>query len=129
MAEVVKEEVSQIILRELRNPRLGFVTVMSADVSPDAKAARVYVSVLGNEEVQQRTLKELQAASGFIQGTLGPRLRTRNTPILTFKLDRSVERSRRISQLIRQALGDDQADREVEPNRELSEPDRDEERC
>lgn len=128
LAEAVKEEVSQIILQELRNPRLGFVTVLRADVAPDVKTAKIYVSVLGDDEVQQRTIRELQAARGFIQGVLASRLRTRHTPILTFRLDASVKKSIRISQLLRQAVGSDHTVREAEPNCELSEPSRDEER-
>jgi len=128
LAEAVKEAVSQVILQELRNPRLGFVTVLRADVAPDVKTAKVYVSVLGDEEAQEATLHELQAAKGYIQRAIASRLRTRNTPVLTFKLDLSVKRSLHVSQLIREALADAEPCPEVEPNSGPPEPCRDEER-
>jgi len=128
LAEAVKEEVSQIILHELRNPCLGFVTVLGADVSPDAKVAKIYVSVMGDPDVQEKTRQQLQAAKGFIQRSLASRLRMRHTPVLTFRLDQSVKKSIRVSQLIKQALSEDEALREGAVPPEPPESGRDQER-
>jgi len=122
LAEVVRQEVSRVILQELKNPRLGFVTIVRADVAPDVKTAKIYVSVLGDEDTQAKTVRELQAASGFIQAEIGPRLRARNTPVLTFKLDRSVKQSLRVSKLIQQALSEDQTSSNAEPHGATPEP-------
>ena len=127
LSEAIKEEVSQVILRELRNPRIGFVTVVRADVAPDSKTAKVYVSVLGDEDAQQETIHELQAAKGFIQKAIAARLRTRHTPVLDFKLDKSVKQSLRVSQLIRVALDEDAGRREAAPTSDAPEPGCDEE--
>ncbi len=107
--QAVKEEVSRVILQKMKNPRLGFVTVVRAEVSVDARAAKVYVSIIGDDAQQQRTLRELQAAKGFIQSQIAPRLRTRHTPVLRFKLDRGVKQSLRVSQILREALGESDA--------------------
>jgi len=118
----VKEQVGNVILGKMKNPRLGFVTVVAADVSPDARAAKVYVSIIGDEEEQQRTLNELQAAKGFIQSQIAPHLGTRNTPVLNFKLDKGVKQSLLVSQLLKQALGDSPAQADTPSDQEQSEP-------
>jgi len=127
LSEAIKEAVSQVILRELRNPRIGFTTIVRAEVAPDVKTAKVYVSVLGDEDTQQETIGELQAAKGFIQKAIAARLRTRHTPVLTFKLDKSVKQSLRVSQLIRDALDEDAARSEAATTSEAPEPGCDEE--
>ena len=109
LAQVVKEEVGRVILHRLNNPRLNFVTVVGADVAPDVKTAKVYVSIIGDDDAQQRTLRELQAAKGFIQSQIAPRLGARNTPVLTFKLDKGVKQSLRVTQIIKEALAEGQA--------------------
>ena len=106
--QAVKAEVSRVILQKMKNPRLGLVTVVGAQVAPDVKTAKVYVSVIGDEQEQQRALHALQAAKGFIQSQIGPRLGTRNTPVLTFKLDKGVKQSLLMAQLLKEALGEDQ---------------------
>lgn len=106
LSEAVKQEVSKIILYELKEPQVSFVTVTRAEVSPDLRRARVYVSVLGDESAQKKTLLRLEHAKGFIQTEVGARLQTRYTPILTFYLDESVKKSIHISRLIDEAVKD-----------------------
>ncbi len=122
LAQIVKEQVGRVILGKMKNPRLGFVTVVAADVSSDARTAKVYVSIIGDEEEQQRTLKELQAAKGFIQSQIAPHLGTRNTPVLNFKLDRGVKQSLLVSQLLKKVLGDSPAQTDAPSDQEQSEP-------
>ena len=120
LAQVIKEQVSRVILQEMKNPRLGFVTVVNAEVSPDVKAARVFVSIVGDEEQQENTLRELQAAKGYIQAQIAPRLGTRNTPVLTFKIDKGVKQSLLVTQILKEALGDQEPETSQEPSEPTS---------
>ena len=99
----VNEAVRQVLseaLPELKDPRIGFVTVTGVDTSPDLRQARVYVSVLGSEAKQRATLEGLAAAHGVLQAHLARELRMKRTPTLTFAYDRSVEEGVRMSKLI-----------------------------
>lgn len=104
--EAVKQEVSKIILYELKEPQIGFITVTRAEVSPDLRRAKVYVSILGDDAVQQKTMWKLEHAKGFIQAEVGARLKIRYTPILAFYLDESIKKSIHISKLIDEAVKD-----------------------
>jgi ribosome-binding factor A len=97
--EAVREVLSEAV-GELKDPRIGFVTVTSVDTSADLREARVYVSVLGSEAKRQRTLAGLEAAHGVLQARLGRELRMKRTPQLAFEYDPSVERGVRMSKLI-----------------------------
>jgi ribosome-binding factor A len=90
VAQELQQEISQIIAREVRDPRVGFATVTGAKVSPDLRYARVYVSVLGTPEDQQATLDALNRAAGFMRRLVSARLRLRHTPELVFAYDQSV---------------------------------------
>src|SRR5215813_14709506 len=99
----VNESVRQVLaetLPELKDPRIGLVTVTGVDTSPDLRHAVVYVSVLGSEKKRQRTLVGLEAAHGVLQSRLARELRMKRTPQLTFEYDPSVERGVRMSRLI-----------------------------
>lgn len=104
LAEVVKQEVSKVILYELKDPRISFVTVTKAEIAPDLKRATVYVSILGDEAAQRKTFQILEHARGFIQSSVGSRLQIRYTPILAFCLDDSIKKSQHISRLIDEAV-------------------------
>ncbi len=101
---MINQEVQRelaMIIRELKDPRIGIMTsVMDSYVAPDLKTCKVYVSVLGDEETQKATMKGLNSARGFIRHELAERLNMRNTPELTFELDRSIERGVEMSKLI-----------------------------
>lgn len=101
--EAIRDEVADILRRELRDPRVGFTSVTDVEVSEDLRHARVYVSVLGGEEERRRTIEGLEQARGFIRASLGRRLRLRFVPELAFSLDRSLERGQRISGLLARA--------------------------
>jgi ribosome-binding factor A len=85
---------------ELRDPRIGFVTVTGVATSPDLRSARVFVSVLGSDEKREKTLAGLEAAHGVLQARIAQELRMKRTPQLTFEYDDSVERGVRMSHLI-----------------------------
>ena len=93
---------------ELKDPRIGFVTVTGVETSPDLRHARVFVSVLGSEEKQQRTLAGLEAAHGVLQGRLARELRLKRTPQLAFEYDPTVERGVRMTQLIDELAPNDE---------------------
>jgi ribosome-binding factor A len=99
--ESIKEILGDAITTELKDPRIGFVTVTEVDTSPDLRAARVYVSVLGTEEERGRSLAGLRSAHGFLQGKIASAMRMKRTPTLTFEYDESAERGDRISRLLR----------------------------
>lgn len=104
-AQAVKEVVGLTILTGLRDPRIKNVTVIAAEVSPDMRTAKVYVSVMGGEKTEALTLKGLNSAKGFIQSKVADRLQTRYTPVLTFVIDRGVKRSIEASRVLQEALG------------------------
>lgn len=100
VGEQVKKELSQILQTDLKDPRIGFVTVTGVDLTNDLSQAKVYLSVLGPDEQKEDTLKALAKASGFIRTELGRRIRLRHTPELIFKLDESIEYGSRIEELL-----------------------------
>ena len=106
----VNESVRQVLseaLPELKDPRIGFVTVTGVDTSPDLRQARVFVSVLGSEKKRETTLAGLAAAHGVLQRRLAAELRLKRTPQLTFEYDPSVERGVRMTKLIDDLAPDD----------------------
>jgi len=92
---------------ELRDPRIGFVTVTGVETSPDLRHAVVYVSVLGSESKREQTLVGLDAAHGVLQARIAHELRLKRTPQLAFEYDESVERGVRMSHLIDELAPDD----------------------
>lgn len=105
VAEVIREVASETILFELKDPRVKLVTVTRAEVSGDLQHGKVYVSVMGTEAEQNRTLKALNHAAGFVQSRLAERMRTRFIPSITFVLDKGVKNAIEVSRLINEALG------------------------
>ena len=105
--EAVRAVLSDAIAKDLQDPRVGFVTVTAVKTSPDLRHARVYVSVLGDENVRAETLDGLRSARGFLQGRVAAELSLKHTPMVTFAYDDSVDRGMRITQLIDQGPGRD----------------------
>jgi ribosome-binding factor A len=106
----VNESVRQVLaetLPELKDPRIGLVTVTGVETAPDLTHATVYVSVLGNERKRSATLRGLEAAHGVLQSRLARQLRMKRTPQLTFEYDPSVERGVRMSRLIDELAPED----------------------
>lgn len=99
--EAVRAVLSDAITQELKDPRVGFVTVTSVRTSTDLRHARVYVSVLGDEEARAAGLEGLRSATGFLQRKVGRAVRMKYTPEITFAYDDSVDRGLRINELLR----------------------------
>jgi ribosome-binding factor A len=105
--EAVREVLSDAITKDLKDPRVGFVTVTEVKTSPDLRHARVYVSVLGDEHARSETLAGLRSAHGFLQARVAAELPLKRTPTLTFEYDESIDRGMRISRLIDQGPDSD----------------------
>jgi len=108
VAEAIREVVASSILFEVSDPRVRNITVLSADVSPDLRYAKVYVSVLGDEREEKRVMHGLQSARGFLQSKIAARLQTRVTPELRFEIDNSSKRTSELLKLIETAVGNEQ---------------------
>jgi ribosome-binding factor A len=109
--KAVQEVVSAHIAEDLKDPRIGFVTVTGVETSVDLRSARVFVSVLGETAERDAALEGLDSASGYLQRRVGEELRMKRTPTLAFVHDDSIDTGMRISQLIQDA-SPQEADRE-----------------
>jgi ribosome-binding factor A len=98
--EAVRAVLSDAIASDLKDPRIGFVTVTGVKTSPDLRHARVYVSVLGSDTERESTLDGLRSAHGFLQRRVAAELTLKHTPSLVFLYDDSVDRGMRISELL-----------------------------
>jgi ribosome-binding factor A len=94
----MKQEIADILMRKIKDPRIGFVTVTEVEVADDLRNAKVFVSVYGSEKAA--TLKGLESASPFIRSELGKRMRMKFIPELLFRYDDSVERGAHINELL-----------------------------
>jgi ribosome-binding factor A len=102
----VREVLSEAV-GELKDPRIGFVTITGVKTSSDLQQAVVFVSVFGSERKREQTIEGLQAAHGILQGRIARELRMKRTPQLTFEYDPTVERGVRMTQLIDELAPDD----------------------
>ena len=100
MAEETKRRLSGIIAKEIKDPRLGFLTITRVILSSDLQYATVYISVLGDEEDQDHTMHILDQVKGFLRRELGRSLGVRVTPELKFKLDHSIEEGTRVLKIM-----------------------------
>jgi ribosome-binding factor A len=102
LGELILAEISDLIAREIKDPRIGFVTFTRAEVSDDLRHAKVFASILGSEPEKARTLQGLSSAAGYIRRHLGRALHLRYTPEITFLIDESLAHGAKIAQLLRQ---------------------------
>jgi ribosome-binding factor A len=100
LGEEIREEVARMIGSELKDPRIGFVTVTRVALTPDLRTARVFVGVLGTPSERDKTLAGLKQASGFMRRALGQRLRLRHTPELLFQYDEGLDATDRVARLL-----------------------------
>ncbi len=107
VAEAIKEEVSLIIQKEVKDPRIGFLTVTAVELSDDLRYAKIFVSVYGSEKERRKSLKGLQSATRFIRRGIGQRVKLRYIPEIVFKWDESIEKGAHIEELLRQVGLDD----------------------
>lgn len=100
VAEAIRKEISEIIQREMKDPRIGFITITRVQVTDDLRYVEVYFSILGTTEERKETLKGLNSAAGFLRREIGKRLGLRYAPELRFKFDRSIEYSTHIAEVL-----------------------------
>ncbi len=100
VSEALRQEISNIIHSELKDPRLGFITVTTVELTHDLRYAKVFFSVLGKEEEREKTKEALDSALGFIRRLIAQRIRLRFAPEISFKEDRSAEYSVRIQEAL-----------------------------
>ena len=103
--EAVREVLSDAITKQVKDPRVGFVTVTGVETAPDLRRARVFVSVLGEPAVRRRSMAGLQSAHGVLQRVVGRELGLKHTPTLEFVYDDTTDRAARVSQLIEKESG------------------------
>lgn len=100
VSEALRQEISKIVHGELKDPRIGFVTITKVDLSKDLRFARVYYSVMGEEKDQSRTVKGLNSARGYIKRLIGERLGLKFTPEIVFEVDRSLAYAKHIYEVL-----------------------------
>ncbi len=120
VAELIKEKISKIIHEDVSDPRIGFVSITRVDVSPDLESAKVFVSILANEEKKKESMSGLHSATGFIRGKLGHTLEMRSVPEIIFVRDDSLEKGSRVLGIIsrldkasRPARGEEEHERSI----------------
>ena len=106
LQELIKQEMSKMLLKEIKDPRIGFVTVTDVEMTGDLREAKIYVSVMGGEEQVKSSLEGLNSALGFIRREIGQRIRLRFTPEISFALDTSLDYGDHIQKLLLQVEGD-----------------------
>jgi ribosome-binding factor A len=114
VADLIRDEVSEILASEMKDPRLGMVSITRVEMSPDLRYATLLTSVYGDESEQQETMQALSGASGYIRRLLAPRLRIRHIPSIRFRLDHSMEHAEQITR----ALNEIESSSESEPRSE-----------
>ena len=113
LRELIRQETSAILQRDMKDPRIGFVSVTDVELSQDLRHARIFVSVYGDADAKARTMEGLRSAEGFVRTELAHRIRLRYTPDVSFRIDESIEQGDRVNRLLRQVTGErDGRDRE-----------------
>ena len=121
--ELLRQEIGDLISREIADPAVGFATVTDVETSPDLRHARVWVSVIGQPEAREASVQALQRAMPFVRAQLGRRLRLKRIPEFSVRLDESVERGARVLQLLNE-LGAGASPDHVEVGESLPTPTR-----
>ena len=106
LQELIKQEMSKMLLTDLKDPRIGFVTVTDVEMTGDLREAKIYVSIMGGEEQVKNSLEGLNSALGFVRREIGQRIRLRFTPEISFALDKSLDYGDHIQKLLLQVEGD-----------------------
>lgn len=110
VADAIREVIAELLLRGVKDPRVGMATITGVKLTPDLRHARVYFSVIGDEATRTRTLAGLRSAAGFIRNQIGKRLSLRVSPEVIFEIDPSFEQAERVSQLLKDSLPDESGD-------------------
>lgn len=107
VSDLIREEIAEIVMYKLKDPRIGFVTITGVDMSPDLKQARVFVSILKEDE-REMTLEILNSAKAFIRSILSKRLKMKFIPVVEFKMDASIEYGYKIDKLLKEIRDKDE---------------------
>ncbi|NLY74754.1 MAG: 30S ribosome-binding factor RbfA [Firmicutes bacterium] len=102
LSELIKSEFGSILQRDIKDPRIGFVSVTDVEVSNDYSHVKIFVSIFGDDAAKKLTMEGLESAKGFIRSELGKRIRLRHTPEIHIIADDSIERGARIFELLEQ---------------------------
>ena len=100
LQELIKQEIGKILLMDIKDSRIGFVTVTGVEMTGDLREAKVFVSIMGNDEQIKTSWEGLQSALGFIRREIGKRIKIRFTPEISFELDKSLDYSEHIQKLL-----------------------------
>lgn len=106
LQELIKQETGKMLLNDIKDPRIGFVTVTDVEMTGDLREAKIFVSIMGGDEQVKSSLEGLQSALGFIRREIGKRIRLRFTPEISFALDTSLDYGDHIQKLLLQVEGD-----------------------
>jgi ribosome-binding factor A len=107
--EQLRQEISMLVRDEVRDPRVGLVTITAVETSPELDHAKIYITARGDDEEKQAALAGLRSAAAFVRGQLGRRLHIRRIPELHFEIDRVLEEAGRIEALLREVRPNDEA--------------------
>jgi ribosome-binding factor A len=107
IGEEIRQELSELLMREVKDPGIGFITITFVKVSPDLQVARAYYTLIGDEQARKQTARALERATPFLRRQIAGRLRLRRAPELTFQFDESVEREQRIEALLQEIHAND----------------------
>ena len=117
VAEAIREEASLILHDKLKDPRLGFVTITAVEVADDLRNAKIFYSVLGNEEDYAKTQEALDSALGFIRKLISERINLKFAPEIIFRKDQSIEYSVRIQEVLEEVQKLDPAKEDIQPEK------------
>ena len=106
LQELIKQEMGKMLLTDLKDPRIGFVTVTDVEMTGDLREAKIYVSIMGGQDEVKNSFEGLQSALGFIRREIGQRIKIRFTPEISFALDTSLDYGDHIQKLLLQVEGD-----------------------
>lgn len=108
LCQLLKEEISDILRREIKDPRLGFFTIIDAEITPDLRHAKIFVSIMGTEEERKQSMEVLKHAQHFVRLEFGKRVRMKVLPDIQFKPDESVNRGVRMQELLEEIRRDEE---------------------
>jgi ribosome-binding factor A len=110
VADLIQKEISEILMRSIKDPRIGFVTITRVQVTEDCRSAKIYFSIMGTQEERKLSLDGLDSAKGFIRKELGKRISLRYTPEIMFQFDPSIEYAIHIEEVIQRLHGKEESD-------------------
>ena len=116
VADLIQKEISQMLMKSIKDPRIGFITITKVTVSEDFRLAKVYFSVAGTLEERERSMRGLDSAKGYVRKELGRRIRLRYTPEIIFQFDPSIEYAIYMEALIQSIHGEKGPDGNEEGN-------------